>query len=97
MVPERTQPLSQKLEGYLRNPLFSRQWRRSFRQPIDAVTFDVVDISGEKPGRIDEYQWLKTLVSSMSEKEVERKMKDYRNSFTTIDDAVAEKIIMEAI
>lgn len=97
MVPERTQSLSRQLDGYLRNRFFSGQRRRPFKQPIDAVTFDLVDISGEEPDRVGEYQWLIAMVSTLSEKEVARKMKKYRDSFSTIDDAVAEKVMMEAV
>ena len=97
MVHERTQSLSQRFDGYLRNRLFSGERRRLFKQPIDAVTFDRVDLSGEEPDRVVEYKWLTARVSTMSDDEVARKMKEYRDSFPTIDDALAEKIIMEAV
>lgn len=97
MTPERMQSLSRQLDGYLRHRPFSGQRRRSFKQPIDAVTFDVVDISGEEPDRVKEYQWLTVMVANISEKEVSRKMKEYRDSFPTIDDAVAEKVMMESV
>ena len=97
MVPERTQPLSRRHDGYLHNRLFTGQHRRVFKQPINAVTCDSVDLSDNEPNVVGEYKWLTTMVSTMSEKEVARRMKKHRDSYSTIDDAVADKVIMEAL
>ncbi|MBN1576974.1 MAG: hypothetical protein JW913_10505 [Chitinispirillaceae bacterium] len=97
MVPERTQSVSPRHDGYLHNRIFAKQRRRTFKQPVDAVTFDLVDLSGEELNRVGEYAWLTAIAATMSDKEVAIKMKKHRDSYPTIDDALADKIIMEAL
>jgi hypothetical protein len=36
-------------------------------------------------------------INSLSDEEVNRRMKDYKNSFDEIDNALIEKLIMEAL
>ncbi|MBN1308377.1 MAG: hypothetical protein JXA18_10700 [Chitinispirillaceae bacterium] len=97
MVPERTHSVSPRHDGYLHNRFLTKQPGRSFTQPVDAITFDLVDLSGEKPEQGREYAWLTAIAATMSEKEVARRAKKHRDSYPTVDDALADKIIMEAL
>ncbi len=97
MSGERTRPLSGKLEAYLRNRIISSRNGDGLSRPIEALTFDSVDLSGNLPETRNEYKWLNDLVSGLPEKYTKRKMKEYLNSFPTIDDAVVEKLIMEEL
>jgi hypothetical protein len=67
------------------------------RPPIDAVTFD--SSLSINPGlqQKQEQQFLAAYVNSLSDEEVNRKMRDFKNSFDEIDDALIEKLIMEEL
>lgn len=68
-------------------------------KPIDAIAFDVVEYSGNEPepALVDTRSRLTDIVRKMPDKEVARRIKKYRDSFSTIDDALAEKVFMESI
>ncbi len=94
---ERIQPASERERGYLRNRNIAKRRQRSFNLPIDAVTFDLVDLSGEVPKQIGKYDWLTSMVMAMPDEEVNRRMKKLRDSYSDIEDALADKVIMEAL
>lgn len=74
-----------------------RRWSRLSAGPLDAITFDRVELSGEQPELVSENTGLIKIITEMNSSTVDRKIKNYLDSFTTIDDAIAEKIFMEAI
>jgi hypothetical protein len=97
MNTERIQPALGRERGYLGNRTFEKRRRRSLNLPIDAVTFDLVDLSGEVPEQVGKFDWLTSMVKAMSDEEVHRRMKKLRNSYSNIEDALADKVIMEAL
>jgi hypothetical protein len=97
MSAERILPIRGRTTGYSLSYPANRSLNDLKNQPINAVTFDIIDLSDNKPDRSSEYNWLIKMISEMPDKEVTRKMKSYNNSFTDIDDAVTEKVIFEAL
>ena len=67
------------------------------RPPIDAVTFDSSLSINPELQQKQEQQFLEAYVNSLSDEEVNHKMRDYKNSFDEIEDALIEKLIMEAL
>ncbi len=64
--------------------------------PLDAITLDKVELSGERI-RTDDYNWLISHIQEILEAEVVDRMKKFRNSSETIDDALIDKLIMEIL
>lgn len=69
----------------------------SWRSPIDALTFDRVEISDQQPENDASYAWLTAFAAALPDDVVERKMRKLRNEYEQIDDAIVDKVIMEAI
>ena len=65
--------------------------------PIDAITFDTFEPTKVVERKPDDYQWLAAMVRSMSDEEVSRRMRKIRSTYTTIDEALVDKLIMEGI
>jgi hypothetical protein len=97
MASERTQIKAGGMHWYGADRAAVRRFRRLSAGPIDAITIDHVELSGEQPAIAAEYTWLTTTIAQMSDATVTRKMKKYIDSFPSIDDALAEKLILEAI
>ena len=64
---------------------------------IDAITLDILELSAEKPEVASEYSWLTKFISQMSDEQVAAKMKHLKNSSIDIDDALAERLILEEL
>lgn len=96
MASERTQTSAFGHFSYKANQRHAAG-RRISAKPVDAILIDRVELSGENPENSANYQWLTDSIARMSDESVARKMKQHRNSYPTIEDALAEKIIMEAI
>lgn len=97
MASERTQTKAVDTHSYGADRASVQRFRRLSTRPIDAITIDRVELSGEHPEISAEYEWLTTSIAGMSTVAVNRKMKNYLDSFPTIDDALAEKLILEAL
>ena len=97
MEPERTQTFSNRTRAYLSGRMTGKKKIAGDLRPIEALTFDRLELSGVEPVKSDEYGWLTSAVTRMSDETVRRKMKKYRDSFPTIEDSLAEKIIMEEL
>ena len=66
-------------------------------KPIDALTFDTFKSTKKVEQQPDDYKWLCNMVRSMPEDEVNRRMRKTRSTYTTIDEALVDKLIMEGI
>lgn len=66
-------------------------------KPIDALTFDTFHSTKSDERNTNEYNWLCSMVRSMPDEEVARRMKKTRSSYSTIDEALIDKIIMESL
>jgi hypothetical protein len=97
MASERTQIDTDHTRLYGADRASVKRFRRLSAGPIDAITLDRVELSGEHPEIAKEFEWLVSSIATMSSETVSRKMKNYLDSFPTIDDALAEKLVMEAL
>lgn len=67
-------------------------------KPIDSVIFDIDN--SKKNHDLQKQQdhfMLKAYVNALSDEEVNKRMKQFRNSFEQIDSAIIDKLIMEAL
>jgi hypothetical protein len=83
--------------GYATDFYNAKHCNDYINKPINALTFDVIDLSDNVPDQSTEYNWLTKMILEMPDKEAMRKMKSFSNSFSDIDDGVVEKVIMEAL
>ena len=98
MNMERIQPVTDySAAPYRQNSAAFRKKRKPARKPIDAVICDIVDLSDDRPAIKDEHAWLTDLIIAMPEDQVNAKMRAFKNSIVDIDDAVAQKVIIEAL
>jgi hypothetical protein len=97
MNSERIQAVEKQHRIYKSNKITPGSEVRSLKRPIDIIALDIIDVSGEKPKPADTQNWLTALVREMPEEEVARRMKKYRDSFPTIDEALVEKVFLEGI
>lgn len=97
MATERTQTVSRRYSQYLRNHPHLDGLKKRPVAPVDAVTFDRVELSSHERDSSGEYTWLTKHVVGMSDEEVARKMKQYRDSYSTIDEAFIDKVLMEVL
>lgn len=97
MDSERTQIKSGSLQSYKSDRRPVKHLRRLSSRPIEAITLDRVELSGEQPEVLTEYAWLTSSIAAMNTESVNRKMKNFIDSFPTIDDALAEKLIFEEL
>jgi hypothetical protein len=66
-------------------------------RPIDAVTFDTFHSTESAQRNANDYNWLCSMVRSMPDEEVARRMKKTRSDYSTIEDALVDKLIMEGL
>jgi hypothetical protein len=85
--------------GGFQKPIRARILRKKnvARQIIDAVSFESFKPVNPELQQKQERQYLVSYINSLSDEEVNRRMKDYKNSFDEIDNALIEKLIMEAL
>jgi predicted CopG family antitoxin len=85
--------------GGFQQPIRTRKFikKTSARQIIDAVSFESFKPVHPELQQKQELQFLASYVNSLSDEEVNRRMRDYKNSFDEIDNAIIEKLIMEAL
>ncbi len=69
---------------------------RSFKRnrPIDAVAFDAVELSGQKD---ESYSWLVSYINKLPDTVIRERTKAYRDSFESIEDYLADKLIIDEI
>lgn len=94
MNAERILPTQQQLQHYSSQRYFRL---KKARKPISAVTFDYLDLSKPASELQTDTTWLISHISSLPDDEVTAKMRTFTNSIADIDDAVAEKVFIEAI
>lgn len=73
------------------------QTRRSKHVPLDALTLEIIDISGLGPDTKRERDCLAAMINVMPDEEVKRRMKEYRRGCVLFEDTLIEKLIMEAL
>lgn len=88
MTKERTRATRSMLRKYLQHQQV---------KPIDALAFDTSKSTQNVEPQPDDYKWLCSMVRSMPDEEVSRRMRKTRSSYTTIDEALVDKLIMEGI
>lgn len=79
--------------------IYKRQKRisQSEKKPIEAITFEIVDVTKHPSNTSDEVALLSDLVKSLPEEYVSERMTQVKDSFPIIDDFLVEKLIMEAL
>lgn len=82
-----------------RKVFFKRQKKtsESEKKPIDAITFEIVDIGKHPENPSSDVALLSDLVKSLPEEYVNERMTQVKDSFPVIDDFLVEKLIMEAL
>jgi hypothetical protein len=85
--------------GGFQQPIRARKFvkKTSARQIVDAVSFESFKPVNPELQQKQELQFLVSYVNSLSDEEVSRRMREYKNSFNGIDDALIGKLIMEAL
>lgn len=63
-------------------------------KPIDAITFDAVELSGIKE---NSNSWLVDYITDLPDSVVRERIKKFRDSFDCIEGCLAEKLIIEEI
>jgi hypothetical protein len=69
--------------------------RRGLKRPIEAVTMETVELS--QINAITDFTWLNKYVSDLPDEVVNERMKQYRDSFDSIDDALIDSLIIEEL
>ena len=98
MAAERIHAVAKRYQEYLRKKAEQgdRRTRKVFA-PLEAVTFDRVELSASRQDTENDYQWLTSYIKGLSDEEVSLKMKQYQDSFPTIDEAFIDKLQMELL
>ena len=96
MAAERTRTVSGYYPAYLKKKKQNFQTGKKVIAPFTAMTFDRVEFSSPVEKTAD-YTWLSNYIHEMSNEEVARKMKVYRDSFSTVDDAMTDKLLLELL
>ncbi len=74
------------------NRLKNRNFKRN--KPIDALTFDAVELSGQKN---ESYSWLTSYIKDLPESMISERMKSFRDSFESMEDYLSDKMIIDEI
>ncbi len=79
--------------------LFGKSKRLKYRsikrnRPIDAVTFDAVELSGQKD---ESYSWLASYINEIPDTVIRERARAFRDSFESIEDFLADKLIIDEI
>ncbi|MFP4162497.1 MAG: hypothetical protein ACLFQB_01330 [Chitinispirillaceae bacterium] len=74
---------------------YTRRASGKKRKPLQAVTFDRIDLNQEKSS--DDNTWLKDFIDAMPEDTVRERIKEYLDSSTELEDILSEKLIMEEL
>lgn len=61
---------------------------------LDALTFDSLEISEQQKSS---YSWLETYINNLPDTIVDERMKKFRDTFDSIEDYLAHKLIIEEI
>ncbi len=98
MAAERIHAVAKRYQEYLRKKAEQgdRLTRKVFA-PLDAVTFDQLELTAPKQKAGSDYLWLTDYIKGLSDEEVSLKMKKYRDGFPTIDEAFLDKLQMELL
>jgi hypothetical protein len=70
---------------------------QSEKKPIEAITFEIVDVAKHPESSSDEISLLSDLVKSLPDDYVNERMTQVKDSYPVIDDFLVEKLIMEAL
>ena len=97
MYTERIQKAFEQNRGVPTKRAASKLRKHLLNKPIDAVTFDSVEITGQELDEENSSASLISLIQNMSDQEVSRRMKKHRNTYQTVEDALVEKLFMEAL
>ena len=96
MAAERIQAVARRYREYLQRRAEQGERRtRTMTAPLEMLFFDRVELTGSPKGNGNDYQWLAAYIEGLSDEEVDRKMKQLRDSFPTIDEAFLAKLQME--
>jgi hypothetical protein len=82
------------------NSVFLKRQKKnsqSEKKPIDAITFEIVDVGKHADTVSSEIALLSDLVKSLPDEYVSERMNKVKDSFPVIDDFLVEKLIMEAL
>lgn len=97
MAAERTQVVSRHYLAYLKKKNQEAQTGKRVVAPLDAVTLDRVELSFSSADNSTDTTWLTNYIKNMPNNEVSGKMKAYRDSFSTVDEAMTEKLLLELL
>jgi hypothetical protein len=65
-------------------------------RPQDVMTFEMVDFSDSTSEKL-EIQRVASIITSLSDDHVNERIRKLRNSYSDIDDAIIDKLIMEEL
>ncbi len=63
--------------------------------PVDAIIFDLKE--NQKESTSQEVTMLKAYINALPDEEVNRRIRNYKNSFSDLDSALIEELIIEAL
>lgn len=64
-------------------------------RPVDSIIFDLGE--NQKESTSQEINMLKAYINALPDEEVNRRARKYKNSFSDLDSALIEKLIIEAL
>jgi hypothetical protein len=64
------------------------------KKPIDAVTFDAVELSGQKD---ESYTWLASYINDLPDTVIRERTRVFRDSFESVEDFLVDKLIIDEI
>ena len=97
MAAERTRTISRHYLEYLKKRAQGTEYPQRNVAPVQAVMFDSVELSSSPEKEMIDHHWLTSYIAGLSDKEVTRKVKKYFQGYSTIDDAIVDKILMELL
>lgn len=88
--------LGYNANGHILSGKSKRLKARSIKRnrPLDALTFDAVELSGHND---ESYSWLVSYINELPDTVIKERTKAFRNSFESIEDYIADKLIIDEI
>ena len=88
---------TERIQKYNQKGIIFEKRKNALIHPVEAITFDTVEISEETENEVSQIEMLVELINKMSDREVAGRIKKYRDSFETIDDALVDKLFIECL
>jgi len=89
----KVRPIHDKFGKHPNNLKYKKEISQKHYHPIDSIAFDRVELSGNGSSEKPSNQWLISHIRSLPDDLVNTRIRKLNDSFDTIDDCLAEKLI----